>query len=1337
VRRARARDLAAGVVQNLYRLLKVAQLHALDNMAVRRQLEATAACLADYTLRAGEGVTLFFARGVVFFGGEPLKAPRAVYDSAIELAEIIERLGGSEIAFAPNISLADLRAFVQAVVKTLRDAGTRFDDFELPRVRVRAVSDAALLRGIDAEHLEPEARIVRTYASAVVILRRFFEELGAGEIRLPKRIKRVAQSLVDLSAGRTPAFLGVTAVRNANHDDAGRAVNAAILAVAMARQLTSDKLVLTRVAMSAMLHDVGRPRAIRGMRLEGDDDGGPVAARIGDEAELAMPAGTVAMLTALGRVNEPSIVRTVVAYEALWLRREASLGPVHRGLRPPTLHARIVALAHAYNALLTPAPGEPSRSPWEAQLTLEQEAQSSGSAAARTVLRLLTAALGAAPPGTLLQLSSGEIAVVIGGGARPRVQIVLDAQGGIPDATTELVMGDDARTVVKVVGSDPTFAARHARSTAEADAHAPSSVSNVSSVSNISSVSSVSMNSGFSNVSVNVAPPSSVVRRLPSEAAPPPPAPLPRETPPPPSSTPSARAEALLPEREEITLAGEPDLDDERTLVWRSPLEALEAQEAAAPKPSARRAPTSSVSVRVDVGRASEPDEPEPGSSRAPATARSAAERPAFEPRPMPVARPPASYPIVAPAAPLIREVGDTPPSSRPQPDVRGAMARSPFPHLLVQVLRRGLTGTLVLRAAASEGSGARDPAADPDTHVVVFDGGAATKIRTSLASPRLGELLVASGHVGASAIVGIAARAQTRGLLLGKQLVGEGAASARDVMTALRAQHLARVEALATLPREGRYEFYTGHDLLSHSAALEVDVLAMVLAAIRAWPDHSAMDGQLRKLGERPLALHAAAALDRFQLDEDEQLVVEWATSGALAYAAVRDAAIAPEAVARRVIYALAITGHLDVGTAEWPLGVTRDDLPIEIGFEPEDAGRVSFAPGSLPLRAGDVADVAEAPPSSSSRRADARLPPPPSVRLSTPPPPRVGSKPPVSTRLGTPPPPLRARTSVVPSSSPPTPSSARIAAAPGAPPSSTRISAEPSGPPSSARISAEPSAAPSSARISTSPSAPPASSPPGRTAEQEALCATILERVAEMEANDQDHYKALGAARTATPDEIRRAYHDAAKRFHPDRLPEAMADVRPAAATLFSALGEAHRVLSDASSRAAYDRTLEGGGPKSRRAEMAEVERVLEASLLFEKAGILLKRSDVVGAEQMLERSIELDPRQASSLALLAWVRSLKSNDGLQGALELAERAALLSSEDSRVLYYRGTILKRMDRSNDAIRDFRRAVELDKGNLDAMREVRLYDLRSQKRAPGGEQPGLLGRLFGGKPKK
>ena len=95
------------------------------------------------------------------------------------------------------------------------------------------------------------------------------------------------------------------------------------------------------------------------------------------------------------------------------------------------------------------------------------------------------------------------------------------------------------------------------------------------------------------------------------------------------------------------------DLDDQRTLVWHSPLEALEE---ATPKPSRFRPPTSSASVRIDVRHLDEPDTQEPPpSSRAPSPSRAPISTPVFESRPMPVARPPASYPIVPPAAPLVR----------------------------------------------------------------------------------------------------------------------------------------------------------------------------------------------------------------------------------------------------------------------------------------------------------------------------------------------------------------------------------------------------------------------------------------------------------------------------------------------------------------------------------------------------------------------------------------------------------------------------------------------------------------------------------------------------------
>jgi molecular chaperone DnaJ len=66
-----------------------------------------------------------------------------------------------------------------------------------------------------------------------------------------------------------------------------------------------------------------------------------------------------------------------------------------------------------------------------------------------------------------------------------------------------------------------------------------------------------------------------------------------------------------------------------------------------------------------------------------------------------------------------------------------------------------------------------------------------------------------------------------------------------------------------------------------------------------------------------------------------------------------------------------------------------------------------------------------------------------------------------------------------------------------------------------------------------------------------------------------ERDYYEILGVPRTATPDEIKKAYRKKALAFHPDRNPgdaEAEASFKEAA--------EAYEVLSDADKRARYDR-------------------------------------------------------------------------------------------------------------------------------------------------------------------
>jgi hypothetical protein len=462
VRREHARDLGANVVLAIYRLAKLAQFHDLQNKAFQRQLEQTHAAIMEYGLRAGTNVCILFAEKAVFVSGQLLKGDRATYEQASELGGIMEWCGGAELLIQRDVTAPELHQFAEAISVALRSAKREGYSPPSPRIRLRAVADAARVRGFEVEVLSTEQRVVRTYASAIVIMRRFFEDLGRSRYVLPRRIKRVAQSLVDLSDGSTPAFLGVTEVRNQNHDSAGRAVNTAILAVTMAREVTQDRVLLAQIAMAAMMHDVGRPRAaaLSAGRRPGE---AALAAKISEDSEDKLAAGTAAVLTALGRVNEPTIMRTVVAYEALWLRRRRFIGPLYRSLRLPTLHAKILQIARRYNDLLTPEPGLSPPSPDFAVATLADEMPD---AADRTILRMLVAALGFFPAGTVVRLTSNEIAEVLASPPlrvaplnMPVVRLVMDADGGVLDRVVEVDLanprrGEPTREIANVVSID-------------------------------------------------------------------------------------------------------------------------------------------------------------------------------------------------------------------------------------------------------------------------------------------------------------------------------------------------------------------------------------------------------------------------------------------------------------------------------------------------------------------------------------------------------------------------------------------------------------------------------------------------------------------------------------------------------------------------------------------------------------------------------------------------------------------------------------------------------------------------------------------------------------------
>jgi tetratricopeptide (TPR) repeat protein len=172
----------------------------------------------------------------------------------------------------------------------------------------------------------------------------------------------------------------------------------------------------------------------------------------------------------------------------------------------------------------------------------------------------------------------------------------------------------------------------------------------------------------------------------------------------------------------------------------------------------------------------------------------------------------------------------------------------------------------------------------------------------------------------------------------------------------------------------------------------------------------------------------------------------------------------------------------------------------------------------------------------------------------------------------------------------------------------------------------------------------------------------------------DELDHYALLGLASDASTDVIRRAYLDAAKRYHPDALARAGVDeeTRRQAGKVFGAIGTAHAVLSDPRRRQDYDARL--GSDESD----LDAERLAAAETNYRKAEILLRTGNFRGAIEYLRPAVTLWPEEPVYQAGLGWALFKKTPSEPEEARTHLERAYALDPRSAQTALWLSTVLK-----------------------------------------------------------
>ncbi len=435
VSRLRAAD---DFMKRLAAALRGAQLYAPSHPLVQRAFDSLNESL-NQLLADQPSIAVGIIGNEIIVGDLPI--PKAA-ESMGEMIRRLKSLGIERIAFERGVTPDELQTLAMTIAHPERKPGDAAPGVEaadplaafssLPHIRVGRIQTEEKKTETTAD----VAAIRRLYSDATNLAGSVWEMAKSEGTPDPKAARALIDSLAQAVSANRTALIALTALKNYDNYTFTHMVNVSVLTMSQARALGIDGAPLRELGLAALMHDIGKVRTPSEILNKPD--------KLTDVEFDIMRMHVVDGAEILRRTPEMPVVAPVIAFEH-HLRNDGTGYPFGVSRGSLNLGTQLCGIADVYDAMRSQRTYQQA---FPSDRILEVLKRNDGHQFDQNLVRRFTQLLGIYPPGNLVRLDDGAIAVVIAVHApdpyKPRVKVVVTTKGERLDTPLEMNLWEAA-----------------------------------------------------------------------------------------------------------------------------------------------------------------------------------------------------------------------------------------------------------------------------------------------------------------------------------------------------------------------------------------------------------------------------------------------------------------------------------------------------------------------------------------------------------------------------------------------------------------------------------------------------------------------------------------------------------------------------------------------------------------------------------------------------------------------------------------------------------------------------------------------------------------------------